>query len=67
MLVIDDIADTDPIKRVASAYIASYQKLYGTRPATFGANTYDAGLLLEQAIPLALKVATPGTEAFRKQ
>ncbi len=65
MLVIDDIADTDPIKGVASSYIAAYQKLYGTRPATFGANTYDAGLLLEQAIPLALKVATPGTEAFR--
>ena len=34
-------------------------------PATFGANTWDAGILLERAIPVALKAARPGTEAFR--
>ncbi|HET7136499.1 MAG TPA: branched-chain amino acid ABC transporter substrate-binding protein, partial [Casimicrobiaceae bacterium] len=27
--------------------------------------TWDAGLLLERAIPIALKTAKPGTEAFR--
>jgi len=65
MLVIDDIAPGDPIKKVASAYMASYEKQFGVRPATFGANTYDAGLLLQQAIPIALKKAKPGTEDFR--
>jgi len=65
MLVIDDIADGDPIKKVASAYMAAYEKQFGVRPATFGANTYDAGLLLQHAIPVALKAARPGTEAFR--
>ena len=65
MLVIDDIADGDPIKKVASAYMAAYEKRFGTRPATFGANTYDAGLLLQHAIPVALKAARPGSEAFR--
>ena len=65
MLVIDDIPASDPIKRVASAYMATYEKQFGVRPATFGANTYDAGLLLQQAIPIALKAARPGTEAFR--
>ena len=65
MLVIDDIAPGDPIKKVASAYMASYEKQFGVRPATFGANTYDAGLLLQQAIPMALKKAKPGTEDFR--
>jgi branched-chain amino acid transport system substrate-binding protein len=65
MLVIDDIAPGDPIKKVASAYMASYEKQFGARPATFGANTYDAGLLLQQAIPMALKKAKPGTEDFR--
>jgi len=65
MLVIDDIADSDPIKKVALTYIAVYEKQFGQKPATFGANTYDAGLILQRAIPAALKVAKPGTEAFR--
>jgi len=65
MLVIDDIADADPIKKVALVYIAAYEKQYGQKPATFGANTYDAGILLQRAIPIALKTAKPGTEAFR--
>jgi len=65
MLVIDDVAANDPIKQVASGYMSAYEKQFGTRPATFGANTYDAGLLLQRAIPAALKVAKPGTEAFR--
>ncbi len=65
MLVIDEIPDSNPTRKVAQAYIAAYQKRYGSIPATFGANTWDAGLLLERAIPSALKVAKPGTEAFR--
>jgi len=65
MLVIDEISDANPTRKVALAYIAAYEKQFGTKPATFGANTWDAGLLLERAIPLALKVAKPGTEAFR--
>ena len=65
MLVIDDIAATDPIRQVASGYISAYEKQFGNRPATFGANTFDAGLLLQRAIPIALTAAEPGTEAFR--
>jgi len=65
MLVIDDVADGDPIKKVALGYITAYEKQFGSKPATFGANTYDAGLILQRAIPSALKVAKPGTEAFR--
>jgi hypothetical protein len=65
MLVIDDVPAGDPIKKVASTYMSAYEKQFGARPATFGANTYDAGLLLQQALPMALKVAKPGTEAFR--
>jgi branched-chain amino acid transport system substrate-binding protein len=65
MLVIDDIPPNDPIRKVASGYMSAYEKQFGARPATFGANTYDAGLLLQQALPEALKVAKPGTEAFR--
>ena len=65
MLVIDDVADGDPIKKVALGYITAYEKQFGSKPATFGANTYDAGLILQRAIPSALRVAKPGTEAFR--
>src|SRR3546814_10479063 len=39
--------------------------MYGERPATFGANVFDAGLLLEKAIPQAAKSAKPGTKEFR--
>ncbi len=65
MLVIGDIPDADPIKKVALTYIGAYEKQFGQKPATFGANTYDAGLILQRALPSALKVAKPGTEAFR--
>jgi branched-chain amino acid transport system substrate-binding protein len=65
MLVIDEIPASNPTRKVALAYIEAYEKQFGTKPATFGANTWDAGLLLERAIPIALKAAKPGTEAFR--
>ncbi|HEY0294708.1 MAG TPA: ABC transporter substrate-binding protein [Bordetella sp.] len=65
MLVLPEIPDSNPSKAVAAKYIADYKKLYGNEPATFGANVYDAGLLLEKAIPIAEKSAKPGTKEFR--
>lgn len=66
MLVLDDIPDANPTKKVALAYIDAYKAKFGTVPATFGANVWDGWLLLERAIPVALKSgAKPGTEAFR--
>lgn len=65
MLVLGEVPDSNPSKKVALDYIGAYEKLYGTKPATFGANVYDAGLLLQRAVPEALKKGQPGTEAFR--
>ncbi|OWT53951.1 ABC transporter substrate-binding protein [Candidimonas nitroreducens] len=65
MLVLPEIPDSNPSKKVAEKYIAAYEKLYGQKPATFGANVYDAGLLLERAVPVAEKTAKPGTKEFR--
>ena len=65
MLVIDEIPDSNPIKPVTMRYIQAYEKMYGSRPATFGANTYDSGLILQNAIPEALTKGKPGTEVFR--
>jgi len=57
MLVIDEVPDDHPSKSVARKYIDDYTQLNGSAPATFGANVYDAGLLLEHAIPTALQKA----------
>jgi branched-chain amino acid transport system substrate-binding protein len=65
MLVLPEMPDSNPSKKVASDYIEAYRKLHGSVPATFGANVYDAGLLLEKAIPVAAQKAKPGTPAFR--
>jgi branched-chain amino acid transport system substrate-binding protein len=65
MLVLPEIPDSNPSKAVAEKYVDAYKKLYGHEPATFGANVYDAGLLLEHAIPIAEKSGKPGTKAFR--
>lgn len=65
MLVLPEIDDSNPSKKLAEDYIAAYQKLHGEVPATFGANVYDAGLLLQNAIPVAAAVAEPGTPEFR--
>ncbi|MFU8928230.1 ABC transporter substrate-binding protein [Acinetobacter puyangensis] len=66
MLVIDEIPNSNPSKAVALNYMNNYKKLYGSYPATFGANVYDAGLLLEKAVPIALKQAKPGSLQFRQ-
>ena len=65
MVVLDQIPDSNPSKKIAQGYIAAYEKLYGVKPATFGANVYDAGLLLQKAVPDAAKKAKPGTPEFR--
>jgi branched-chain amino acid transport system substrate-binding protein len=65
LLVFDEMSDANPVKNVAARFIRAYEKIYGTRPATFGANTYDSGILLQYAIPDALKKGQPGSEAFR--
>jgi len=65
MLVLPEISDSTPSKKVAQDYVAAYEKMYGTKPATFGANVYDAGLLLQRAVPEAAKRGKPGTPEFR--
>lgn len=65
MLVLDEMPDSNPSKKVAADYIAAYEKMHGSKPATFGANVYDAGLLLERAIPEAAQKGKPGTKEFR--
>lgn len=65
MLVLPEIPDANPSKPIAQDYIERYQKLHNAVPATFGANVYDAGLLLQAAVPVAAQRAQPGTPEFR--
>lgn len=64
MLVFEQLPDSSPIKKVAAEYITQYEKRFGTR-STFGGHAYDAYLLLNRAVPVALKKAKPGTKEFR--
>ena len=65
MLVLGEIGNDVASKPVAQRYIDAYKKMYGHEPGIFGANVFDAGLLLEATIPIAAKSAKPGTPEFR--
>jgi branched-chain amino acid transport system substrate-binding protein len=56
----------NPAKAAATDYVKRYEAVYGAGTVSaFGAYTWDAGLLLAHAIPIALKTAQPGTREFR--
>ncbi len=66
VLVATQLPDSNPLKKSALEYIAKYEAAYGAGSvSTFGAHAWDAGLLLANAVPIALKKAKPGTKEFR--
>ncbi|KAF1063668.1 ABC transporter substrate-binding protein [Burkholderia gladioli] len=67
MLVAEQLPDSNPVKIPALAYKAAYEGAYGAGSlSTFGGHMWDAGQMLQRAIPEALKTAKPGTPAFRE-
>jgi len=66
LLVAEQLPDANPVKKPAITYKTAYEKAYGGQVSTFGGHAWDAGLLLQTAIPIALKTAQPGTPEFRK-
>jgi len=66
ILVADQLPDSNPVKQSSLAYKRAYEKAYGAGTvATFGGHAWDAGQMLQRAIPEALKKGQPGTDAFR--
>lgn len=66
VVVADQLSASNPIKPVATAFVKDYMaKFPGQGVGPFAGYSYDAFLLLQNAIPQALKVAKPGTEEFR--
>ena len=66
ILVAAQLPASNPIKAVATKYVMQYEAANGPGSvATFGAHAVDAALMLEAALPIALKSAKPGTAEFR--
>ncbi|MCX7171109.1 MAG: ABC transporter substrate-binding protein [Proteobacteria bacterium] len=66
VLVASQLPDSNPLKKSALAYVQKYEAAHGAGSfSTFGAHAWDAGLLLANAVPIALKKASPGTKEFR--
>jgi branched-chain amino acid transport system substrate-binding protein len=66
VLVAEQLPDDNPVKASALAYINAYEAAHGKGSvSTFGAHAWDSGVLLQAAVPEALKVAQPGTPEFR--
>jgi branched-chain amino acid transport system substrate-binding protein len=66
LVVYNQLPDGNIIKPVAAAFMAGYVRKYGAQSINpFAGYTYDASLLLQAAIPTALKASAPGTDAFR--
>jgi len=62
----DLLPDSHPSKKIAQAFVAQYDKAYGAGSHNqFAGHAYDALIVLEKAVPIALKKAKPGTKEFR--
>ncbi|HEX7387277.1 MAG TPA: ABC transporter substrate-binding protein [Castellaniella sp.] len=67
LLVASQLPDSNPVKKTALTYVHAYEAKYGAGSLnTFGGHMWDAGQLINAAIPVALKTgAKPGTPEFR--
>jgi branched-chain amino acid transport system substrate-binding protein len=67
LLVAEQLPDSNPVKSAALTYKKAYEAANGAGSiSTFGGHAWDAGLILQRAIPVALKKGQPGTPAFRE-
>jgi branched-chain amino acid transport system substrate-binding protein len=66
VLVAAQLPESNPVKKVGLDYVQRYEAMFGPGTAnTFGAHGNDALVLLQNAIPVAVKNAKPGTPEFR--
>ncbi len=65
-VIAEQLPDSHPSKKVSMDFVQQYEKAYG--PASrnqFAGHSYDAVLVLEKIVPMALKKGKPGTKEFR--
>lgn len=62
----DQLPDSHPSKKTAIDFVQKYEKQFGAGSRNqFAGHSYDAALVLEKIVPVALKKARPGTKEFR--
>ena len=62
----EQLPDSNPSKAVGVKFNAAYEATYGPGSRNqFAAHSWDTYLVLDRAIPIALKKAKPGTPEFR--
>lgn len=65
-VVAEQLPANHPSKKVALAHVTAWEKVYGPNSRNpFAGHAYDASVILQKIIPIALKTAKPGTKEFR--
>ena len=65
-VVAEQLPDSHPSKAVAVDFVTKYEAAVGRGMRNqFAAHAYDAQIVMEKALPVALKKARPGTPEFR--
>ena len=66
VLVAAQLPVDNPVKKSATEYVSKYEAAHGKGSVNaFGGYAWDAGQLLANAVPAALKKAQPGSKEFR--
>ncbi len=66
VMVASQLPDSNPVKKSALEFQKKYEARFGPGSvAAFASYTWDAFVLLQHAVPVALKKAQPGTPEFR--
>ncbi|MEO5881047.1 MAG: ABC transporter substrate-binding protein [Caldimonas sp.] len=66
VVVAEQLAASDPLKASGLEFLRQYEGAYGAGSRNaFAAYAWDAGTIVQGALPVALKSARPGTPAFR--
>jgi branched-chain amino acid transport system substrate-binding protein len=63
--IANDLEESSPFRKVANDYLTRFEKANGTKGNIFGAHLFDSFVLLQNAIPEALRGGKPGTPEFR--
>jgi branched-chain amino acid transport system substrate-binding protein len=67
VMVAEQLPDSNPVKKNALAFVKQYESKFDAGSVSiFAAYSADTGLILQQAIPAALKKAKPGSVEFRQ-
>ena len=65
-VIAEQLPDSHPSKKAAIDFVQKFEKAYGPGSRNqFAGHGYDAELVLEKIVPMALKKAKPGTPEFR--